>query len=374
MNQMTSERPSFNRSRNSTASGNRNQTNGSGEFDSGRGNGSQADTASYDESPEVMCYLLSTLIIPSFICFLFVFFNFIRMPQLRQKSSNFLIIALLIINFIHISSSEKDQRFSCSLSVQMTGDLPVRLYYLSRNLVPIQQPVFCLLWAWFDNLLTTADLLVVAFTSLERYLFVFHHNFVRNHKRLLSHLPLLLCLGVPTIWYSVLIFAYPCRIRYDYNSFQCGTLCYIQNMVTFLHIENFGFFIFPLLIVFLANISLIISVLVQKRHMKRQHRLAIWRNNLRMISQLMFIAMLYMSVYIPSCILLIFGSYVRRGKFQPWALSVRTRYFTHLKYLVIFGCPFVILAGQREMYTVLKRMPLCYKFRWQSRWKTNVFQ
>jgi hypothetical protein len=125
---------------------------------------------------------------------------------------------------------------------------------------------------------------------------------------------------------------------------------------------------FPLFIIVIGNSVLIICVLIQKASMKRQHRLGLWRNNLRMISQLMFIAILYMSVYVPSCILLIFGSYVRRSRFQPWAASVRIRYFTHLKYLVIFGCPFVVLAGQKEMYQMIRRV--LYRFR--PRWKTQT--
>lgn len=255
----------------------------------------------------------------------------------------------------------------------MSGDLPIRLMYLSRGVVPIPHSLFCLLWTWFDNILTTADLFVIAFTSLERYLFVFHHNFVRKYKQLLSHLPLLFCLSVPLIWYSALIFGYSCRNCFMFSSFQCGPVCYIQNVVTFLHIENIAFFMVPLFVIFMANVTLIASVIIRKRQMKRRHRSAVWRNNIRMISQLMFIAMLYMSIYIPSCILLLFGSYIRKGKFQPAALSIRQRYFTHLKYLVIFGCPFVILAGQREMHTIFKKIPLWNKYRFTSRWRTNVF-
>lgn len=101
--EMTTERPFFNRSRNSTNPGNRNRTNGTDFGGGGRDNGTGPDKIPYDESPEVMYYLLSTLVVPSVICFLFVFFNFIRMPQLRQKSSNFLIFALLVINFVHVS-------------------------------------------------------------------------------------------------------------------------------------------------------------------------------------------------------------------------------------------------------------------------------
>jgi hypothetical protein len=95
----------FNRTRNSTMLPFPLDTNRSNGSDSGsdRHNGSQSDPNSFDVSPEIMFYLLITLVIPSIICSLFLFYNFIRLPQLRTKPSNLLIICLLTINFIHVS-------------------------------------------------------------------------------------------------------------------------------------------------------------------------------------------------------------------------------------------------------------------------------
>jgi len=146
-------------------------------------------------------------------------------------------------------------------------------------------------------------------------------------------IPTVTCFAVPTIWYTVLIFGYPCRTSFMYGNFHCGTLCYLTNLLVFINFENFF----------------------------------VWRNNLRMISQLMFIAVLYMSVYVPSCLLLIFGSYVRRSLFQSWTENVRIHYFTHLKYLVIYGCPFMVFPGQKEMYEKLRKFLDCMRQLWRSR-------
>lgn len=237
----------------------------------------------------------------------------------------------------------------------------------------LRKPVLCLLWTWFDAILTTADLLIMAFISIERYLFVFHHGLVRRYKRLLCGAPIALSFVIPIGWYTSLLFGYPCENHFSYRTVQCGTPCYLTHSQVFVNVENFAFFIFPMIVVVLANSSLIASVLIQKASMKRQHRLNVWRNNLRMISQLSFIAILYMSVYVPSCVLLIFGSYVRRSRFQPWAANVRTRYFTHLKYLLIFGCPFVILAGQSEMHQPLKRIIDRIRPPYRPRWRRQTF-
>ncbi len=255
----------------------------------------------------------------------------------------------------------------------MLIDLPFRLFFLSQNHILIPHPIFCLLWTWYDNLLTTTDLFIMAFASIERYLSIFHHIFLHYHKRLLYLLPIVACFAIPTVWYTVLIFGYPCRNTFTYFTFQCGTLCYLTNSSIFIDFENFVFFIFPLFIIVVGNSTLIICVLIQKASMKRKHRLGLWQSNLRMISQLMFIAVLYMSVYIPSCVLLIFGSYVRRSRFQPWAASVRTRYFIHLKYLVIFGCPFMVLAGQKEMHQMIRKIFCRTPQPRRSRWKIQTF-
>jgi len=109
--------PNFNHTRNSTTfsplfdSNRSNETDFGSErnrsnetdFGSGNGNGTRPDMNPFNNGSEAMFYLLVTLVIPSILCFLFVFYNFIRLPNLRTKPSNLLIICLLIINFIHVS-------------------------------------------------------------------------------------------------------------------------------------------------------------------------------------------------------------------------------------------------------------------------------
>ncbi len=255
----------------------------------------------------------------------------------------------------------------------MLADLPFRLYFLFELRVPFSNSIFCRIWTWYDNILTTTDLLIMAFTSIERYLSIFHHIFLHKHRRLFCPVPIAVCFAIPTIWYTFFIFGYSCKDVFEYFTFQCGPMCYLTDSKVFVNVENFAFFMFPLLIIVVANGTLIICVLIQKASMKHKHRLGLWRNNLRMIGQLMFIAVLYMSIYVPSCILLIFGTYVPRSRFQPWAASVRTRYFIHLKYVIIFGCPFMVLAGQKEMHRKIRNLFLYAKRQWPLRWKTHIY-
>ncbi|CAF1339814.1 unnamed protein product [Adineta steineri] len=345
-----SQRPNFNRTRTSTfrpfLANYTNQSNDSN-FTFNRN--------SFDDDPDSMFYLLTALIIPSMLCFAFLFYNFIHLPQLRTRSTNLLIICLLINNFIHI-----------------LVDLPFRLYFLFENRVPFLNPTHCLIWTCYDNILTTTDLLIMAFTSIERYFSIFHHFFLHKHERLFYHIPIILCFLIPATWYTVLIFAYPCQKTFTYSTFQCGPVCYLTSSQVLVNIENFGFFMFPLFVIVIGNTTLIICVIIQKASMKRKLRLSLWRNNLRMISQLMFIAVLYMSIYVPSCILLIFSTYVQRTRFQPWAAYVRSNYFIHLKYIVIFGCPFMVLAGQKEMHQKIKNLFARTRCQRRVRRKTDI--
>ena len=50
------------------------------------------------------------------------------------------------------------------------------------------------------------------------------------------------------------------------------------------------------------------------------------------------------------------GTYTQYNRFQSWAVRIRIQYFIHLKYLIIFGYPFVVLAGQREMLQAMRNL------------------
>ena len=101
---MTSQRPSSNRTRNSTFPMPGMNSSRFNESDFDRNNSSRPGMMPVDESPEGMLYLLSALALPSICCFAFLFYNFLRLPELRSRSTNLTIICLLIINFVHVRS------------------------------------------------------------------------------------------------------------------------------------------------------------------------------------------------------------------------------------------------------------------------------
>ena len=123
--------PTFNRTRNDTMQppSENNRSNNSN-FGPDNGNGSQAQVSLFDETPDAMFYLLATLVIPSLLCFLFLFYNFFRLPHLIKKSTNFFIISLLTINFIHVS-------YSSSFTLSDSSSFSLISYYSIYHFVSI---------------------------------------------------------------------------------------------------------------------------------------------------------------------------------------------------------------------------------------------
>jgi hypothetical protein len=196
----------------------------------------------------------------------------------------------------------------------------------------------------------------MAFSSVDRYFFVFHNIFYGHHTILIVYIPMLLCFLVPAVYFSGVIFAYPCTNFFVYSFWQCGALCYQFNSVLLRTFENYAYLMVPTFIIVLGNITLLIRVLIQKHSMKEQGRLRLWRRNIRMIFQLVPVAILYMGAFVPSSVFLYMDAYGPNGADEMWISSVRVHYLFHIKYFVIFLSPFVILIGQTEMHEKIKQL------------------
>jgi hypothetical protein len=173
---------------------------------------------------------------------------------------------------------------------------------------------------------------------------------------------MLLCFVVPAVYFSGVIFAYPCTNFLVYSFWQCGALCYLFNSSVLRTFENYAYLILPTFVIVLGNIILLIRVLIQKNSMKEQGRLRLWRRNIRMIFQLVSVAILYMGAFVPSSAFLYMDAYEQNDADEKWVSSIRVHYLFHIKYFVIFLCPFVILIGQTEMHEKIKQL-----FRWICR-------
>ncbi|CAF1294347.1 unnamed protein product [Adineta steineri] len=195
----------------------------------------------------------------------------------------------------------------------------------------------------------------MAISSIERYIFVFHRIYYVRYSLLSFRISTFTSILIPTAWYTGFIFFYPCTNRPSYINFQCGALCYISSSPTVNQVENYAYLILPILIIVFTNSLLVFQVLIEKRRVTRNDGMRLWRKNVRMISQLFSVAILYICVYIPSVVLVFIIIFSSNSQTRAWAIRTRVSYFYHLKYLVIFGCPFMVLASQTKMHEKIKR-------------------
>ena len=103
-------------------------------------------------------------------------------------------------------------------------------------------------------------------TSVERYLFIFHESLVKRHRIALHYVPIG-CIGLyaPVI-YVGLIIVYQCQPKYNIRLYNCGGPCYSYD-----HVLGPSEWIVNGLCA--ETLVLIIDVAVIARHLIQRHRM-----------------------------------------------------------------------------------------------------
>ncbi len=98
--------------------------------------------------------------------------------------------------------------------------------------------------------------------------------------------------------------------------------------------------VFPVLVIFIANICLVFRVVYQKR----QHH-ATWRRQRKLTLQLLGVAFLYILFSIPMAINSLSTTFIPSYSIQ----SSLTNYFLFFVYMVPIFLPFILLAALPEL-------------------------
>ncbi|CAF1477516.1 unnamed protein product [Rotaria sordida] len=233
----------------------------------------------------VRFWILLLFYIPSVICSLFIFYNFIIHRQLRHALHNHVIFLLLFINLI----------------VQLTG-IPWILNYYRLEYVWPQNPSFCLTWIFIDEALYITTTLLFAWATIERHILIFHDHLVSTKYKLIffHYLPTVIIILYCICYNIITIIVPPCENTYDYTQLACGyPLCYyeIHFVATWDVIVND---IIPTIIIIFCSIALLLRVLYQKY---RMHQRIHWRQHRKMTIQLLSISLLYLLLYIPKMLM-----------------------------------------------------------------------
>ncbi|CAF1235199.1 unnamed protein product [Adineta steineri] len=145
----------------------------------------------------------------------------------------------------------------------------------------------------------------------------------------------------------MIFFSTQCTNVWDYTVLYCGGACYtyIQSLITFDWLFNYGFLI---LIIVISNTALFTRFIWRKA--SRQQPIQ-WRRHRRLIIQLIFISSLFLIFGVPSTLVAI----IEVLWLPTFLLDIEYNYLT---YISVYGnqlYPFVIIGSLPEIQKDLKK-------------------
>ena len=106
----------------------------------------------------------------------------------------------------------------------------------------------------------------MAWTSIERYLFIHHHRLIQRHLIALHYGPIVAVSLYCPLFYTVFVVLYRCESAYDVRLHVCGGPCYSS-------VPAIGFFDWLVNGLFMETVILIVNIMVIVRHLVQRHRM-----------------------------------------------------------------------------------------------------
>ncbi|UJR12100.1 hypothetical protein I4U23_016278 [Adineta vaga] len=229
-----------------------------------------------------------------------------------------------------------------TIFLQVISEVPLVLVNFRTNYVLIQSDTFCTIWCYIDYVFNVVILMLICYGSIERYLLIFHNNFISRHLILLHYLPIIICIIYPFLFYFGFIFFYPCVNQYDYTKITCQGPCYLFERIPG-SIDLLINLTLPLSICILANIILFCRVIHQKHRMKQQQK---WKKNRHLVIQLMSVVIIHNLIWLPIIICLLITLFA--PVVEQILIDLSVNLFTYSIYIAIMICPFTSLLGLRS--------------------------
>lgn len=298
-----------------------------------------APVSTYTLTYSIKFAVLMALEIPSILVSLLIFIYFGTSRAARSMDQNHSILVLLAINFL-----------------QVTTDLPVPMSFFQTNgHVQPATSAFCTWWTWYEFSLNTVNGHLMAWICIERYIVIFHSNFVRNlaawKRRVFHFAPLALCTSWGPTYYTLTIIITPmCENMRFYDSLLCGLPCYLfTNWGTF---DLFCDVIAPVLTIFIFNLALFVRAVYQSMMVVGRVQNS-WHRHRKMALQLGLISFLYLSVWLPLSVIQLGLIYI-----SPTFLLDYLDTFNYLVYIVPLLLPMMCLLSMPELIRKVKAIVL----------------
>jgi hypothetical protein len=152
----------------------------------------------------------------------------------------------------------------------------------------------------------------------------------------------------------IIIVFYPSDgTQWDFTASGCGYancyLLYDKVLATFDWTVDNGL---PIIVIFLANLTLVIRVIKQKY---RRQRVVNWQNQRRMTLQLTSISSLYLLAWSPSIVIAVMQQFIS----ATFAAQIQTDYTMDLIYLVCLLLPWLCLGLLPEFTKWIRKYLRC---------------
>jgi hypothetical protein len=126
----------------------------------------------------------------------------------------------------------------------------------------------CTGWITLNYSLSLLSIILMAWTSIERYLFIYYERFMIRHYILLHYIPIGCIIIYCPLFYIGVVVLYTCQPVYNVNLYLCGGACYQLESALGL-IDWMGNGIAMVMITFIVNVILILRHLIQRHRMRR---------------------------------------------------------------------------------------------------------
>jgi hypothetical protein len=214
-----------------------------------------------------------------------------------------------------------------------------------------QTNINCMIWQWYDDILSSGFNVLMFWASIERTLLIFHSHFYNTarHRLFLHYLPLITIIVYLIIFYTAAHFFYSCEEEFDFNQPLCGLACYaLQANISFYDLIAHTWI--PLCSSILINIGLVIRIIYRKR-VGLQQQGTRWRKYRKMIIQLLVISSLYTACQVPFDGI----EFIQLFVTVPDSIAyVEIVYFYYLFWLLTLLLPFACIACMSEVTNKFK--------------------
>ena len=281
--------------------------------------------------------VLQTAQVLSSFAYIFVGYHLISSPQTLKKTlSLHVILVILAMNF-----------------VQLVSDISLALHFLSTGVVRPSTITTCTIWMFIDSFTYYLSLLLMAWASFERHIFIFHPKlFGTNRRRFLFHYMSIFgpCLYA-LIYYVYVNFLYPCVNQFDFSTTFCGLVCYmILPSPTVFGIEILLHQVLPNFLIGFLSIALIVRALLSRHQLQQSIE---WRKYRKMIVQLLSISSLYLVFSVPFSVHPIAQLL---GRSTAFAGDVFLNVFSYWAYGICIFLPFVVASSLPNLKAKLQRL------------------